>query len=331
MSERPKVAIACQGGGSHAAFAAGVLGRLLSEPYRDRFELVALSGTSGGAICAALAWAGMIDGGPDDAVRRLSEFWRDLQVHDLFGAVLNFWALTFARLPVTQEFSPYTYEPLAAPLLHDLLFRHLDLDGLPADPDRRSRPCLLVGATEILSGERTIFRDTALTYDMLIASAAVPPLYRAVPIAGGLYWDGLFTSNPPIRELTGLPRPPDEIWVIRINPQARAEEPRTIRDIDDRRNELGGNLSLAQELFFIQRINELRREHESLARKYRHIQIRVVELGVPGLDHPSKLDRSPQFVEQLLANGAERAAWFFEDRSLWPENETLPTGSVSYG
>ena len=56
MSTIPKVAIACQGGGSHAAFAAGVLVQLLSSAQRERFRLVALSGTSGGAVCAALAW-----------------------------------------------------------------------------------------------------------------------------------------------------------------------------------------------------------------------------------------------------------------------------------
>ena len=71
MNGIPKVAIACQGGGSHAAFAAGVLSELLSPSYVDRFELVGLSGTSGGAICAALAWAGLISGGPEEARKRL--------------------------------------------------------------------------------------------------------------------------------------------------------------------------------------------------------------------------------------------------------------------
>ncbi len=55
-----KVAIACQGGGSQTAFTAGVLSRILRDPGLDRdFELVALSGTSGGAICSASAcWPG---------------------------------------------------------------------------------------------------------------------------------------------------------------------------------------------------------------------------------------------------------------------------------
>lgn len=43
-----KVAIACQGGGSHAAFAAGVLARLLAPDAPRPFEIVGLSGTSGG-------------------------------------------------------------------------------------------------------------------------------------------------------------------------------------------------------------------------------------------------------------------------------------------
>src|SRR5262249_52473148 len=131
MTEMPKVAIACQGGGSHAGFGAGVLKKLLSPPYRDRFQLVGFSGTSGGAVCAALAWAGLIMGGPDEAERRLSGFWRDLEVHDLMDAMMNFWAVTLARLPVTEEVSPYTYEPVAEPALRSLLERHVGLDNLP--------------------------------------------------------------------------------------------------------------------------------------------------------------------------------------------------------
>lgn len=330
MSVKPRVAIACQGGGSHAAFAAGVLGKLFSPACRNRFEPVALSGTSGGAVCAALAWAGLISGGPDDAVRRLTGFWEDLEVRDLLDAAMNFWTVNLARLPITQEISPYAYEPLAAPVLRSLLQRHLDLDNLPAGTERRSNPSLLVGATEILSGERTIFHGTTLTYDMLIASAAIPPLYRAVPIDGQLYWDGLFASNPPVRELTDLASRPTEIWVIQINPQARPAEPRSIRDINDRRNQLSGNLSLGQELFFIDKINQLLDRYESLEAKYQRIQIRVVELGVADLDYPSKLDRSSILIESLLENGAQRAEWFFDRRSEWPRTGTIPAGSVSY-
>src|SRR5262245_53459500 len=233
----PKVAIACQGGGSHAAFAAGVLLGLLAPERRERFRLVALSGTSGGAMCASLAWRGLVGGGADEATQRLTAFWRDLEVHDLLDAVANFWAMWVARLPVTLEVSPYLYDPPGEPRLRELLRRHLDLESLVGDPERRARPKLLIGATDVLEGDRVVFLGESLSYDDLIASAAVPPLFRAVAAAGHLYWDGLFATNPPVRELTNLDDRPDEIWVVQINPQRRDEEPRSMKQIVDRRNE----------------------------------------------------------------------------------------------
>ena len=47
-SARKRVAIACQGGGSHTAFTAGGLKGLLRSGLPEH-EVVALSGTSGGA------------------------------------------------------------------------------------------------------------------------------------------------------------------------------------------------------------------------------------------------------------------------------------------
>jgi NTE family protein len=323
MPNRPRIAIACQGGGSHAAFGAGVLRRLLAPDYRGRFELAALSGTSGGAMCASLVWAGLIRQGPEDAITRLTSFWSDLEVHDVCDALANAWGLWAARLPVTAEISPYLYEPTAEPRLRALLRRHLDLESLPQG-SRHAHPKLFIGATDLLSGNRTIFAGETLTYDDLIASAAIPPLFRAVHAHGRLFWDGLFSTNPPVREFTDLEPVPEEIWIIQINPQTQTEEPRSIPEITYRRNELSGNLSLGQELYFINKINELLHDHRTLAERYRPIRIRVIELGVAGLDYPSKFDRDPAFIQHLLDNGAERAAWFFDERSTWPRPGTPP-------
>jgi NTE family protein len=299
MPHRPTVALACQGGGSHAAFGAGVMRRLLAPDYRNRFQLVALSGTSGGAMCASLVWAGLIRKGPDDAVVRLMDFWSDLAAHDAVDVLANAWGLWFAGLPVTMEISPYFYEPAAESRLRALLHRHLDLEHLSGGT-RRVRPKLFVGATDLVTGNRTIFEGESLAYDDLIASAAVPPLFRAVHAHNTLFWDGLFSTNPPVREFTELKPVPDEIWVIQVNPQSTRIEPRHIPEITDRRNELAGNLSLGQELYFINKINELLRDHRSLADRYCPIRIRVVELGLEGLDYSSKFNRDPAFIERLL-------------------------------
>jgi transposase InsO family protein len=47
--EKIKIAIACQGGGSQTAFTAGALKALCDGRLRDEFEVVGISGTSGGA------------------------------------------------------------------------------------------------------------------------------------------------------------------------------------------------------------------------------------------------------------------------------------------
>ena len=57
-----------------------------------------------------------------------------------------------------------------------------------------------------------------------------------------MYWDGLFSHNPPVRELPDAK--PNEIWVIQTNPERSVSEPKSMAEITDRRNELSGNLSL---------------------------------------------------------------------------------------
>ena len=59
-SNKKRVAIACQGGGSHTAFTAGVLKGLLRSERLQDYEVVGLSGTSGGAVCALLAWHNLL-------------------------------------------------------------------------------------------------------------------------------------------------------------------------------------------------------------------------------------------------------------------------------
>jgi NTE family protein len=72
---KTRIAIACQGGGSHTAFTAGVLRRLLDGPEIDEYDVVGLSGTSGGAVCALLAWTALREGDRHRARPLLDAFW----------------------------------------------------------------------------------------------------------------------------------------------------------------------------------------------------------------------------------------------------------------
>jgi NTE family protein len=314
-----KIAIACQGGGSHTAFTAGVLSIVLSPEHAHRFDLIGFSGTSGGAVCATLAWSGLISDAPDpraEAVQRLQAFWDELEADTPFDLARNFWGLFTVRLPVVAEISPYTYAPFAEDELRDMLTRHAKLNELPADPARRMRPLLYIGVTDVLHGvtdENSVFRGETLTVDQVIASAAIPPVFRAIKVGGSLYWDGLFSRNPPLREFTDLPRAerPDEIWIVRINPQTRKHEPRSMPDIIDRRNELSSNLSLDQERAFIEKINALlAKAHEHLTGDYKHIEVREIALDLPDLDYASKLDRSPELIARLIQHGRQKTQHF---------------------
>jgi NTE family protein len=67
------VDLALQGGGSHGAFTWGVLDRLLEEPW---LEIDGISGTSAGAMNAAVLADGYAKGGPTGAREALEKFWR---------------------------------------------------------------------------------------------------------------------------------------------------------------------------------------------------------------------------------------------------------------
>jgi NTE family protein len=327
-SVKPPVAIACQGGGSHTAFTAGVLGRLLEEDI----DIRALSGTSGGAICALLAWNGIVSGRSERG-RSLRAFWRDNAASSPFdravnGAVVG--ATRFLGQVMTPEISPYLFPEIARHKLTELLERHAELGELERRAADESNPMLLISAIDVLSGEFMTFRGGGpppaypgwgrLSLDALLASAAVPSLFRAVRSGGRLYWDGLFSQNPPIRELLdAAPRPPEELWIVQINPQKRASEPRLAADIRDRRNELTGNLSLGQEVEFVFKVNEMRARgllSEKGRQKYRRIGVRRIAVAdevAKELDYESKLDRDSSFIERLMEHGQKQAERFLRD------------------
>src|SRR3954454_593171 len=67
------VDLAFQGGGSHGAFTWGVVDRLLEEPW---LEIEGISGTSAGAMNAAVLASGFAKGGADGARAALEAFWK---------------------------------------------------------------------------------------------------------------------------------------------------------------------------------------------------------------------------------------------------------------
>lgn len=325
---RARVAIACQGGGSHTAFTAGVLGRLLQPDVQREVTVTGLSGTSGGAICALLAWTALVDGDPAAAQERLRAFWKDNSASTPSEAFVNAfvqWSAKAADYIAFPAVSPYQNPgaDAAERMLRGLIDQHVDFAALA---DRLTRPGpggdplphLLLGAVDVLSGAFKAFdsRLGEITTDAVLASAAIPTLFRSIDVAGRKYWDGLFSQNPPVRDL--LDDHPDEIWVIQINPSARDDEPESVAAIADRRNELAGNLSLYQELASIERIDRLVETGVITDPRYKQMTVRVLEMARPPASrqrgYASKLDRSPAFLDELVELGRRQADDFLVAR-----------------
>jgi NTE family protein len=317
--QQRRVVIACQGGGSHTAFTAGVLKRLLGAGELTGYEVAGLSGTSGGAVCALLAWYALLDDDPARAGQLLDQFWADNSARGPAEMLVNTWMLWASAWQdfgvVPPAVSPY-HSPasvMGADQFCQMLGRQVDFDRIDADSAGK-HPVRLIGAVDVLSGQFRTFnsRRDRITAGTILASAAIPNLFRAVRLEDGTYWDGLFSQNPPVREL--LDAEPDELWVIQINPQQRDTEPTTLAEIADRRNELAGNLSLYQELAFIEKIDQLL-EGGLLSRagKYKQVVVRVIELSrssLPRAHAASKLNRDPLFIQNLISHGERQAEEF---------------------
>jgi NTE family protein len=324
-----RVAIGCQGGGVHTAFVAGALKRLLREEHH---EVMALSGTSGGAICAFLAWYAFLENEGAEAAGKaaalLDSYWRDNSASDPYARYLNDWTVWMSRVEgatALVEVSPYD-SPLASKIREQLRRtlekQQVDFENLAERVDPAS-PVLLVSAIDVISGSAKNFdsRDGEIGIDALLAATAVPPVFEAAHVEGGVYWDALFCQNPPLREMARMK--PDEIWVIQVTPWSRGFEPKKVADIMDRRNELSGNVAMSQDLYLIEKINELvdalgegeNQEDKRLrfpggGKEYKHIEVRVIEISpemAQNLDFASKIDRRPSFIRELMDHGEERA------------------------
>ncbi len=313
--ETIRVAVACQGGGSHTAFTAGVLKRLLKE-RSPKYEFIAFSGTSGGAICALLAWYALLTDDREKAAELLDSFWRENSANSHWEMILNDLFVESNRMQgmvAMPEVSPYLYPSWAQKRLREMLEQRVDFESLK-ELVTPSSPTLLVSAVDVLSGEFKVFKDDEVGVEALLASAAVPTLFRAVRIGEGVYWDGLFSQNPPIsdfvRGMADAHTKPDEIWIIQINPNSRGQEPTSMVDILDRRNELAGNLSLNQEIRFIETINDLLPYLPES--KYKHVEVRRIEM-LRRLDAASKLDRRPSFIQEMMDYGENQAERFLTD------------------
>jgi NTE family protein len=316
MDQEPVlIDLALQGGGSHGAFTWGVLDRLLEEP---RFRIAAISGTSAGAMNAAVLADGWTDGGADGARAALEKYWGAVSRAAAFSPLqrspldrlMGRWSLDTSPAYVatdlmTRLLSPYDLNPLAFHPLRKILNDSIDFERLA-----NSSIKLFVTATRVRTGRGRIFRNGEITADVLLASACLPTMFRAVEIEGEAYWDGGYAGNPTI---TPLVRESDahDTLLVQINPAERPEIPRSAAEILNRLNEISFNSPLAKELRMIAVLREVadpghgEGERWAKMRTHRIQSDMLAEFGAS-----SKLNAEWAFLGKLRDEGRRAAGEF---------------------
>jgi NTE family protein len=317
-----KINLALQGGGAHGAFTWGVLDHLLHD---GRLDVEGVSGTSAGAVNAVILADGLARGGPEEARKRLADFWRAAS----FDGSLPFMQRAmadrlFSLIPiaggpmqawfdaVSRYLSPYDLNPLNFNPLRDLIVRFVDFEAV-----RNCNLQLFIAATNVHTGRLRIFPREKIDAEAVMASAALPFVFRAVEIDGVPYWDGGYTANPPIFPFFRTTETED-VLVVQINPVIRHSTPTSAQEILNRVNEITFNSSLASEYraieFVTRLIDDGRLPRGTGPGEYRRINIHRVDLGLVGerLTPASRLNNDFDFFEMLHRAGRRAARRFLD-------------------
>ena len=319
---RKRLNLALQGGGAHGAFTWGVLDRLLTD---GRVAVDGISGASAGAVNAVMLADGLARGGPQEARRRLAEFWRAAS----FGGGLPAMqraaiARLFAFVPqhgtpmpwlgaLSRYWSPYDLNPLNINPLKNLIERYVDFDRIRNDAGRE----LFISATNVHSGERRVFTREEVTAEAVMASACVPLLFHAVEINGVPYWDGGYSGNPTVLPFLDATRTED-VLIVQINPRERDEAPTSARAIMSRLHEVTFNAPLLSELRALELaeklIDEGRLPRGTGPGEYRRIRLHRIVMDAGEAFHDrGKLNNDYEFFEQLRRHGEDAMQRFLDE------------------
>ena len=312
------VDLALQGGGSHGAFTWGVLDRLLEETW---LQFDGISGTSAGAMNAAVMAASHAAGGAPAARAALAAFWR--KVSDAarlspfrrgpLDVLLGRWTLDFSPAYIVMDFasrlfSPYDLNPGGTNPLREILAESVDFGQLARAPIK-----LFITATNVHTGRGRVFRNAEVTPDVMLASACLPTMFQAVEIDGEPYWDGGYAGNPTLTPLVRECQASDTI-LVPINPVERPGTPRSAREILNRLNEISFNSATIKELRMIALLRQVADPGSGEGAAWAGMRIhRVHNDELAGLGSSSKLNAEWDFLCMLRDRGRAAAEAFLAE------------------
>ena len=336
MAGPKTIELALQGGGSHGAFTWGVLDRLLED---ERIDIEGICGTSAGAMNAVVVADGLDRGGKEGAREALYRFWRAVsraaRVSPMqrtpLDRLLGRWTLDTSPGYIlfdlmSRLMSPYDLNPFDINPLRDLIEAHIDFEHVRHAQGIK----LFVAATNVRTGKQKIFRRPEMTADMVLASACLPFIYKAVEIDGEAYWDGGYMGNPalfPLVEECGA----RDLVIVQINPIVREEVPHKAADILNRINEITFNASLIKEIRAIALLKKLIEAENLEDERYKDALFHRIsaDAELKSLSVSSKLNAEWAFLQHLHDVGYRTAsAWLDEHYKAIGQQSTLDIDSV---
>jgi NTE family protein len=237
MARRTRpLGVALQGGGAHGAFTWGVLDRILED---GRFDIQAITGTSAGSFNGVALAYGLLTGGPESARELLATVWTEIGKRGTPGAFVtgrsndpSFSLLAKMGQRMTSSLSPSMINPLGLDPIRDVISTHIDFEQLRT---RKGKLELGIAATNAQTGRMRLFTRDELTVEMILASACLPKVTPAVEIDGASYWDGGYSSNPPLLPL--VQSGPDDTLMVLIVPTEFDGVPGSASEIEGRETE----------------------------------------------------------------------------------------------
>jgi NTE family protein len=307
--------LALQGGGSHGAFTWGVLDRLLEEPW---LKIEAISGTSAGAMNAAVLADGWTEGGASGARAALNAYWDRVAQAAMFSPLqrmpldrmLGRWTLDHSPVFVGLEMmarlvSPYNLNPHGSNPLESILDESIDFARLARSPIK-----LFITATNVRTGRGRIFRNGEITSDVLLASACLPTLFQAIEIDGDVYWDGGYVGNPTMTPLIRESDASDTI-LVQINPRERPGTPRSASEILSRLNEVSFNAALMKELRMMALLRQVADPGTGEGARWAGMRThRIMTEMMTELGYSSKMIAEGAFLQMLREEGRRATGAF---------------------
>jgi NTE family protein len=312
------VDLALQGGGSHGAFTWGVLERLLEEHW---LKIEGISGTSAGAMNAAVLADGFALGGAKGAQAALETYWRHVSEAARFSPfqrspvdrMLGRWTmdnspLVFMLNTMSRIFSPYDLNPAGSNALLPILEKQINFERLRNSPVK-----VFITATNVRTGRPRVFRNADITPDVLLASACLPTVFQAVEIDGESYWDGGYSGNPTLTPLvTELVS--DDTIIIPINPVERPGTPTSASEILNRLNEVSFNAVLIKELRMMALLRRTADPGNGEGAQWARMRVHLVRNKIMDtLDSSSKMNAEWDFLTMLRDEGRKAADEFLTE------------------